>query len=169
MLVCIEVEGEGHIRTVLAHCYHRLSKVQRARDLWLEILIQVVVTLRKWPNRIHRSFELRRFTMSSLGWRGLKMVFVLLLAFLLVRAVLLVVNAFLAWVGAAASLECHHVIILIWLLEYLLLQKGRLSRILLENLSLARLLLISCTRCLCLILVTHHFLWREDTSRPNLI
>ena len=66
MLVCIEVEGKGHIRTVLAHSYHRLPKVQRARDLCLEILIQVVIALRKWPDRIIRSFELRGFTMSSL-------------------------------------------------------------------------------------------------------
>ena len=39
MFIRIEVEGERHIRTVLAHSHHGFPKVHRARDLRLEILI----------------------------------------------------------------------------------------------------------------------------------
>lgn len=65
------------------------------------------------------------------------MIFALLLAFLFFRAVLLVVQAFLAGVRAATSLERHHVITFIGLFQYLLLQKGCLTRIILQMLRLS--------------------------------
>ena len=45
MIIPIDVEGERHIRTVLTHSYHGFSKVQRARDLRLEILFQLCAAL----------------------------------------------------------------------------------------------------------------------------
>lgn len=51
----------------------------------------------------------------------------------------------------------------------MLLQKGSLTRILLKKLRLAQSLIISRGSCLNLILMTHHFLRRENPCCPDLI